>query len=78
MNKKFDEIISTALRAFYSYFNNFNLFSLNFNFLTPKERNLHCSHQIMLRKKQTHTSNYNKFIQQHYKTNTPSRNPHSI
>ena len=71
-------IISTALRetkAYDSYFNNFNHFSLIFNFLTPKERDLHCSHQIMLRTKQTHTYTYYQFTQQHYITNTPSRNP---
>ena len=78
MNKKFDNVISTALRgtkAYDSYINKFNHFSIIFNFLTPKQRDLHCSHQIMLRTKQTHTYIYYKFIQHHYTSNTPSRNP---
>ena len=77
MNKKYDNDISTALRdtkAYTSDFIKFNHFSLTFNFLTPKERDLHCSHQIMLRIKQTHTYTYYKFIQHHYITKTPSRN----
>ena len=68
-NKKFDHVISTALcdiKAYDPYFNKFNLFSLTSNFLTTKERNLHCSHQIMLRTKQTYTYFYYKFIQHHY------------
>ena len=76
--KKYDLIISAALRdtkAYDSYFSKFNHFSLTVNFLTPKERDLHCSHQIMLRTKQTHTYNYYKLIQHHYTTNTPSRQP---
>ena len=79
MNKKNNHIISTALRdtkAYDSYFSNFNQFSLIFNFLTPKERDVHCSHQIMLLTKQTHTCTYYKFMQNHYTTNTPSRQPH--
>ena len=78
MNKKYDNDISTALRdtkAYTSDFNKFNHFSLTFNFLTPKERDLNCSHQIMIRIKQTHTYTYYKFFQHHYTTNTPSRNP---
>ena len=77
-NKKYDIIVSTALRdnkAYDSYFNKFNHFSLTFNFLTPKERDLHCSHEIMLRTKLTHTYTYYEFIQHHYITNTPSQNP---
>ena len=78
MNKKYDYTISTALRdtkAYDFYFSRFNNFSLIFIFLTPKERDLHCSHEIMLRTKLTHTYTYYKFIQHHYITNTPSRNP---
>ena len=58
MNKKYDKIISTTLRDTKAYdfcFNKFYLFSPTCNFLTPKERDLHCSHQIVLRTKQTHT-----------------------
>ena len=58
LDKKHDHVISAALRdiqAYDSYFNKFNKFALTFNFLTPKERDLHCSHNIMLRTKQTHT-----------------------
>ena len=78
MNKKQDVIISTALRdtkAYDSYFNIFNHFSVTFVLLTPKEPDLHCSHEIILRTKPTHTYTYYKFIQHHYITNTPSRNP---
>ena len=76
MNKKYDHIIFIAIRetkAYEPYFNEFNNFSLTFNFLTPKECDLHCSHQIMLRTKQTHANTHYKFIQHHYTTNTPSR-----
>ena len=40
LNKKYDNVISAALRnihAYDSYFNKFNHFSLTFHFLTPKE-----------------------------------------
>ena len=67
--------MSTALRdtkAYDSYFSKFNHFSLTFNLLTPKERDLHCPHQIMLRTiKLTHTLTTNS-----YTTNTPSKQPH--
>ena len=36
---------------------------------------MHCSHEIMFRKKLTRTYTYYKFVQHHYTTNTPSRNP---
>ena len=68
LNKKNDNVISAALRdihAYDLYFNKFNHFSLTFHFLTPKERDLHCSHENMLRTKQTHTYTYYKFIQHH-------------
>ena len=58
MNKKFDHVISAALcvtKAYDPYFKKCNHFSLTVNFLTPKERDLHCSYQIMLRTKQAHT-----------------------
>ena len=77
--KKYNHIINTALRdtkAYDSYFKKFNQFSLTFTFLTSKDRDLHCSHQIKLRTNQTHTNTYYNFIQHHYTTNTPSRNPH--
>ena len=79
LDKKYDNVISTALRdihAYESYFNKFNHFSLTFHFLTPKERDLHCSQNVMLRTKQTHTYNYYKFIQHHYTLNTPARQFH--
>ena len=79
LDKKYDHIISTALRdiqAYDSYFNNFNHFSLTFLFLTAKERDLHCSHDVMLRTKQTQTYTYYKFIQHHYTQNTPARQVH--
>ena len=50
--------------------------SLTFHFVTPKERDLHCSHAIMLRTKQTHTYTYCRFIQNHFHLHTPSRQPH--
>ena len=37
---------------------------------------MHCSHDIMLRTKQTHTYTYYRFIQNHFKLHTPSRQPH--
>ena len=56
-DKKHDHIISVALidtQVYQSFQYKFNLFTLTFLFLTPQERDLHCSHDIMLRTKQTH------------------------
>ena len=78
-DKKHDHIISEALidtQACQSFQNKFNLFTLTFHFLTPQERDLHCSHDIMLRTKQTHTYTYYRFIQNHFDLHTPSRQPH--
>ena len=78
MNKNYDHIISTAFRdtkAYDPYFKKINQFSLNFKFLAPKQRDLYCSHQTMLRTKQNNIYTYYKIIQHHYTTNTPSRNP---
>ena len=79
LDKKYDNVISAELRdihAYDSYFNKFNKFSLIFHFLTPKERDLHCTHDVMLRTKQTHTYIYYKFIQHHHTHNTPARQIH--
>ena len=54
----------------------FQTFSLTFHFLTPKERDLLCSHDIMLRTKQTHSYTYYRFIQNLFRSHTPSRQPH--
>ena len=75
-DRKFDHIISEALtntQAYESFKERFQIFSLTFHFLAPHERDLHCSHDIMLRTKQTHTYSYYRFIQNHH---TPSRQPH--
>ena len=79
LDKKYDHVISTALRGIQAsdlYFNKLKHFSLTFQFLTPKERDLHCSHDVMLRTKQTHTYAYYKFIQHHYTQSTPTRQIH--
>ena len=78
-DRKFDHIISEALtytQAYKSFKEKFQLFSLTFHFLAPYERDLHCSHDIMLRTKQTHTYTYYRFIQNHFDLHTPSRQPH--
>ena len=78
-DRKFDHIISDALtdtQAYESFKERFQLFSLTFHFLAPHERDLHCSHDIMLRTKQTHTYTYYRFIQNHFDLHTPSRQPH--
>ena len=78
-DRKFDHIISEALtdmQAYESFKEKFQLFSLTFHFLAPHERNLHCSHDIMLRTKQTHTYTYYRFIQNHFDLHAPSRQPH--
>ena len=78
-DKKHDHIISEALidtRAYESFYDKFQLFSLTFHFLSPQERDLHCSHDIMLRTKQTHTYTYYRFIQNYFNLHTPSRQPH--
>ena len=61
------------IQAYESFYDKFQLFSLTFHFLSPQERNLHCSHDIMLRTKQTHTYTYYRFIQNHFDLHTPSR-----
>ena len=78
-DRKFDHIISEALtstQAYESFKERFQIFSLTFHFLAPHERDLHCSHDIMLRTKQTHTYSYYRFIQNHFDFHTPSRQPH--
>ena len=78
-DRKYDHIISEALndiQAYESFTDKFQLFSITFHFLAPHERNLHCSHDIMLRTKQTHTYTYYRFIQNHFDLHTPSRQPH--
>ena len=79
MDKKHDHIIAKALidiQAYESINDKFETFSLTFHFLTPKERDFHCSHDIMLRTKQTHTYTYYRFIQNNFNLLTPSRQPH--
>ena len=78
-DKKHDHIISEALvdiQAYETFYNKFQLFSLTFHFLSPQERDLHCSHDIMLLTKQTHTYRYYRFIQNHFDLHTASRQPH--
>ena len=78
-DRKFDHIISEALthtQAYESFKERFQILSLTFHFLAPHERDLHCSHDIMLRTKQTHTYTYYRFIQNHFDLHTPSRQPH--
>ena len=78
-DRKHDHIISEALvdiQAYESFYGKFQLFSQTFHFLSPQERDLHCSHDIMLRTKQTHTYTYYRFIQNHFDLHTPSRQPH--
>ena len=78
-DRKYDHIISEALtdtQAYESFKERFQIFSLTFHFLAPHERDLHCSHDIMLRTKQTHTYSYYRFIQNHFDLHTPSRQPH--
>ena len=79
LDKKHDHIISEALsdiQAYESFHEKFQTFSLTFHFLTPEESDLHCSHDIMLRTKQTHTYTYYRFIQNHFHLHIPSRQPH--
>ena len=78
-DRKYDHIISEALndiQAYESFKDKFQLFSLTFHFLASHERDLHCSHDIMLRTKQTHTYTYYHFIQNHFDLYTPCRQPH--
>ena len=79
LERKHDHIISEALRdiqAYDSNFSKFNNFSLTFHVLTPKERYLHSSYDIIIRTKQTNIYTYYQFIQNHYSLHTPSRQPH--
>ena len=64
------------LLLYESFHEKFQTFSLTFHFLTPKERDLHCSHDIMLRTKQTYYHTYYHFIQTHFHLHTPSRQHH--
>ena len=75
----YDHFISEALsniKAYKTFYDKFQPFSLTLLFLSPKKRDLHCSHDIMLRTKQTHTYTYYCFIQNHYDWHTPSRQHH--
>ena len=54
------------MQANESFYDIFQLFSLTFHFLSPQKRDLHCSHDIMLRTKQTHTYTYYRFIKNHF------------
>ena len=76
LDKKHDHIISEALCDIQAYYDKFRFFSLTFHFLTRKEGDLHCSHDIILRFKQTHTYTFYRFKQNHYDLHTPSRQPH--
>ena len=79
LDKKHDHIFSEALSDIQAYeplHKKFQTFSLTFYLLTPKERDLHCSHDIMLKTKQTHTYTYYRFIQNQFYLHTPSRQPH--
>ena len=79
LDKKHDHVIFEALidiQAYESFHDKFQTFPLMFHFLTPKERDLHCSHDIMLRTKQTHTYTYYTFFQNYFNLHTPSRQPH--
>ena len=78
-DRKNDHIISESLadiQAYESFYDKFQLFSLTFHFFSPQERDLHCSHDIMLCTKQTHTYTYYHFIQNRFDLHTPSRQPH--
>ena len=77
-NKKYDDFSSTSLtdkKRIILISIKFNHFSLTFRFLTPKECDLDCSHELLLCTKLTHTHTYYKFIQHHYTTNAQARNP---
>ena len=78
LDKKHDHIIFEAqidIQTYESFYDKFQTFSLTFHFLNPKERDLHCSHDIMLQTKQTHTFTYYRFIQNHFnlRHSKPSR-----
>ena len=78
-DKKHGHITSEALvdiQAYESFYDKFQLFSLTFHFLSPQERDLHCSHNIMLRTIQTHTYTSYRFKQNQFDLPTPSRQPH--
>ena len=53
-NRNFDYINATALKNTKAYESCFNKINILFPFLTPTERDLHCSPEIMLRTKLTH------------------------
>ena len=45
------------------FFSKFDHFAQTFIFLTPKERDINCSHEVMLKNKLTHKYIYVKLIQ---------------
>ena len=78
-DRKHDHIISKSLvdiQAYESFYDKFQLTSLTFHSLLPQERDLHCSHDLILLAKQTHTYTYYRFIQNLFDLHTPSRQPH--
>ena len=75
MTTFFSEALS-AIQAYESFHEKIQTFSLTFHFLMPKERDLHCSHDIMLRTKQIHTYTHYRLIQSDFHLHTTSRQPH--
>ena len=65
------------MQSYQSFYDQFQLFTLTFHFLSPQERDLHCSHDIMLRTKQRHTYTSYRFIQNHFDLHTRSRQPNN-
>ena len=78
-NKKVDNIIACALTnsgAYEPFFKNFNHFALTFYFFTSKKRDMHYSHEIILKTKLILSYTYYKFKPKHYIFNSLARNSH--
>ena len=80
-DKNDDHLVSEALidiQAYESFYDNFQLFSLTFHFLSPQERGLHFSHDIMLRTKQTHNYTLSFYTKPFWFTHTITTTPSSF
>ena len=75
--KKFDNIIDDShIYPSAKIFHKISHFALAFNFLTPKERDIYCSQEIMLKTKLTNKYTYYEFMQKDFIHSSLSRNPH--
>ena len=68
--------LNLLLLAYKPFFSTFDLFAHTIKFLTPKERDIQLSHDVILKTKLALNYTYHRFFQRHLFPSSPSRNPH--